>query len=280
MPRFSERIGAVEVPKVLYLDSVPAPLKNTIWNLVVSVFGEGDYAWHHSVHFVAQFFFKFPVDSLPTHQPYRTWLKERYFQMPWHEIYDLVEFVVEHAQRLRTHSEWTPEKLRVVFNKVFEDERSGYRFIAGQLAPIANATESTTIETALEATSRAGLDGAHAHIATALQLLAKRPEPDFRNSVKESISAVESIAKQLGREAQGLAPALDELSRKVSIHPALKAAFVKLYGYASDEGGVRHALVEESSVSFDEAKFMAVACSAFVNYLAAKAETAGLLGAR
>ena len=40
----------------------------------------------------------------------------------------------------------------------------------------------------------------------------------------------------------------------------------KLYGYTSDEGGIRHSLLEQSSIDEAEAKFMIVACSAFVNF--------------
>ena len=52
------------------------------------------------------------------------------------------------------------------------------------------------------------------------------------------------------------------------MHKALKEAFCKLYGYASDEGGIRHAEgMFESNVSFEDAKYFLVSCCAFVNYL-------------
>jgi hypothetical protein len=96
--------------------------------------------------------------------------------------------------------------------------------------------------------------------------------------VKESISAVESVARVLGKEdSQGLASALDELSKKTNVHGALRAGFVKLYGYTSDEDGIRHAILDEPNVGSDEAKYMIVSCSAFVNYLISKAQSADLL---
>jgi hypothetical protein len=52
---------------------------------------------------------------------------------------------------------------------------------------------------------------------------------------------------------------------------------VKLYGYTSDDSGIRHAILDQPTVGFDEAKFMIVSCSAFVNYLIAKAGAVGLL---
>ncbi len=60
---------------------------------------------------------------------------------------------------------------------------------------------------------------------------------------------------------------LKRLGRRHPIHPALQGAFNQLYGYTSDSGGIRHALTDDSETTFEEAKFMLVVCSAFVNYV-------------
>jgi hypothetical protein len=58
----------------------------------------------------------------------------------------------------------------------------------------------------------------------------------------------------------------------------MKAGFGSLYGYTSDEQGIRHALLEPSSnVDDADALFMIGACAAFVSYLISKARSAGLL---
>ena len=55
------------------------------------------------------------------------------------------------------------------------------------------------------------------------------------------------------------------------MHPCLNSGIDKLYSYACDQGGIRHAEREtESTVTFEEAKFMMVTCSAIVNYLVAE----------
>lgn len=66
-----------------------------------------------------------------------------------------------------------------------------------------------------------------------------------------------------------LGEAIKHLENKgVNIHPSLKAAFLKLFGYTSDAKGIRHAGdIGGASSTFEEAKFMLVSCSAFVNYL-------------
>jgi hypothetical protein len=56
----------------------------------------------------------------------------------------------------------------------------------------------------------------------------------------------------------------------IKLHPSLKIAFGKLYGYTSDQGGIRHSLLDQSDVDFEDAKFMLVSCSAFVNLLKAR----------
>ena len=44
--------------------------------------------------------------------------------------------------------------------------------------------------------------------------------------------------------------------------------FRSLYGFVSDDGGIRHSLLESSSViNYSDAKYFLVSCSAFVNYI-------------
>lgn len=279
MKRFSQRIGAVETPSVIQLETVSDALRNSIWNFIVSLFSEGESGWWTISKLSSQFFFKLPVDELPGNNYRRQeWLKARIFAMPWYGVYDYVEFVVEWYPRSRVRQTYRKDLLHKVFNQIFEEELSGYRFVGEELVPLSSPAEVAAIEQALATTSSTGLAGAHAHIASALRLLAKRPDPDYRNSIKESISAVEALAKQLGTpSSQGLAGALTELGKKVPIHRALRAGLLSLYGYTSDEGGIRHAMLEEPHLGYDDAKYMAVACSAFVNFLAAKAEAAGIL---
>ena len=42
-----------------------------------------------------------------------------------------------------------------------------------------------------------------------------------------------------------------------------------MYNWTSDEDGVRHGIKEAPQVGLPEARYMVVACSAFVNYLVA-----------
>lgn len=67
------------------------------------------------------------------------------------------------------------------------------------------------------------------------------------------------------------------LGDKANLHGALKSAFEKLYGFTSDDDGIRHAMIDDPSVGFDEAKYMIVSCSAFCSYLLGKAQSVDLI---
>ncbi len=97
--------------------------------------------------------------------------------------------------------------------------------------------------------------------------------------MKESISAVEALCKLIASDASAtLGTALDKIERQrtVPMHGSLKAAFKALYGYTSDASGIRHALKDEPDVELEDATYMLVTCSAFVNYLVEKARKAGI----
>ena len=58
--------------------------------------------------------------------------------------------------------------------------------------------------------------------------------------------------------------------KNLQIHNAMEKAFLALYGYTSDENGIRHGGIDFTSVPSEDAKYMLVSCSAFVNYLMEK----------
>jgi hypothetical protein len=229
-----------------------------------------------STVFLCQRFFKQPIDELPPIYGRREWLKGFFFQIAWHDVYNLLEFIANNQQAVEPGVR--RDTLIESLNSVLSAEMSGYRFVNDCLAPITNQHEIASIEATRRTGQSRELLGVQTHIETAVALLSKKPEPDFRNSIKESISAVESIAKAItGEESGGLERPLAILDKKVGFHGGFKAGLLAMYGYASDEDGVRHAMLEEPNVGFDEAKFMLVACSAFVNFIIAKADQCGLL---
>lgn len=154
-------------------------------------------------------------------------------------------------------------------NKLFEKEYVGYRFIDDCIVPITDDTEIKEIEETLDTKIQASKK----HIEKALGFLSDREKPDYKNSVKESISAIEAACKViLGNDSVDLNNAIKKLKDKgIELHPALLQAIDKLYAYAGDKGGVRHSEKSvENNVTFEEAKLILVTSCAFSNYLIAE----------
>ena len=151
-------------------------------------------------------------------------------------------------------------------NDCLEIENSAYRVINYQITPITSEQEIQSIEDALENTHP--YTGIQQHLNQALKLMSDRQKPDYRNSIKESISAVESICKIVTDDEKAtLGQALKIIESKYGLHEALKKSLSQLYGYTSDADGIRHAMLEESNLSYIDAKFMLVARTNFINYL-------------
>lgn len=174
-------------------------------------------------------------------------------------VLTLIEFM---CQKLSDASDqdWSTK-----FNNVFQKEYVGYRFVNKIIVPITDENEINSIEGALNAQH----ENISKHLKKAITLLSDRKNPDYENSIKESISAVEAMCVSILGKGATLGAALKQLEKGgVVIHPSLKLAFEKLYGYTNDANGIRHAgNIGGASSTFEEAKFMLVSCSAFINYL-------------
>ena len=141
---------------------------------------------------------------------------------------------------------------------------SAYRFVGNTISQITEKQEIETIDQALAAANAP----VRTHLQRSLEMLSARQNPDYRNSIKEAISAVESLVSITVGEKGTLGQLLKKLEGK--IHPALIKAFGNLYGYTSDDGGIRHALMDAESITFEDAKFFLVVCSAFINFVESK----------
>ena len=121
---------------------------------------------------------------------------------------------------------------------------------------------------AIETVEQEGSEGAKAHLRRAAEHLNAQ---HYADSVRESIHAVESVARTIDPKASaGLDPALTSLEKAgVLKHGVFKKALSKLYGYTNSEEGIRHPLLDEraADVDLDDAVFMFSACAAFSAYL-------------
>ena len=262
MKRFSQRKGLKPVAEVIQIDSMNSELRNSLWNtLYVFVWSKKSATDREFFSKELWFdFFKKPIDSRPEYSRLiLAEIREYFFACEWFEVYDFLEFVVGTLPR---------SKIVKVLNFILERELSGYRFVSGHLTDITNTQELEMLETALSDSQFAGVD---AHLQQALDLYAKRMNPDYRNSIKESISAVESMARIVSENPRAmLGDALKAIEKKGLLHKALKDGFIKLYGYTSDSDGIRHAMMAEPKLTAADARYFLLSCTSFVNYLKAQ----------
>lgn len=288
MKLFSERHGFKSTRSEIQFQSMDEALRNRLWNgLTISYWHRVEsnqygikalsFEKNHPIRYLLQrlwhSYFKKPFDTLNNDWDY-TYdnVKEYFFGCKWNEVYDFIEFVANEYLDIEINEEFMDG-----CNSIFKEELAGYRFVGGKITPITSEEEIDEIERALELSD--SLKHVVNHLETALNLFADRQSPDYRNSIKESISAVEAMCNLIsGHKHTTLGDALKRIKKegKVKIHPALEDGFNNLYGYTSDADGIRHALLEESDLDFEDAKFMLVSCSAFINYLKVKSSKAGI----
>lgn len=279
---FSQAQGYEEIPGPLRLGELPKEARTQLWNLFfvhldsskatddfsdsLDFFGLGPSIGRGWRHVLRDVHAKFHVSALDEwdsdFRPACRKLREYIEARPFNKVFDLIQFVLRHRQ-------CPPEFVREM-QHAFSECRLAYRIDIARpptILPAATPEEGQAVADALGTLRQAGMHGSAAHLRNAAEHVSAG---DWAGSVRESIHAVESVARQLDPDAaKTLGPALAALEKRGALHSALKGAFNKLYGYTSNEQGVRHALLDrpDAAVGADEAVFMLGACASFASYL-------------
>ena len=233
--------------------------------------------------------FRQPIDEFPGHSKLLSdFLKPTILDRPYNDVLDFLQAMLREISNksepagLRAISRYAMPhqnhevKLSDEISALLKKHQMAYYLDTDgppTFIPLSSPQEGKAIRDAMKALaeSDAGMDGAQAHLRKAADNI---NQGEFAGAIRESISAVESAAKVISADAKiALAPALDKLQgQRLLSHSALKDAFVKLYGYTSDEKGIRHALLDkaEANVDQEEALFMFGACASFCGYLCRK----------
>ena len=276
---FSQRVGGVAVPPQLQTGVVSDELRRLLWAAVYSDMllcrspgYEG--AWYENrwlsvlrdIHL--RIFKKMP-DTFSAHaHDNEQALKGIFERGGLNYLFDFVEYL------LAQDNVGSAAKREIV--TAFEESRSAYRVFDGLICPVSSEQEGEVFASALQACEQSGALGARRHILASAQMLRAG---DWAGSVRESIHAVESVAVQLAPTASTLGAALSVLEKGGHLHGAMKIGFCALYGYASDEKGVRHALALQDAANVDEADaiYMLGSCASFISYLISKGRSANLI---
>lgn len=269
---FSQRNGYVPFIQQLDLEKIPQEFKEKVKALLDAIikknknfsyvidpeyiyvvknlyinFYKGDYRYFdNSKKFVNYFIFDF-ID------------RSSFF-----EIFDFLEQIIIDFYNIRKDN-----GVELYLKSLFKKYRLAYTIYNGKIVPIANDTEGKTYIGALNMTEKTGTNGAHSHLIKAGEQINHQK---WAESVRESISAVEAVCRQIAGENASLGAALSKIAKQYHLHPAFKKALSELYGYTSDENGIRHSLLDNPQAKVDQtdALFMLGACASFVSYLLAR----------
>ena len=272
---FSERMG-YEQPKSIQREGMDSDLRSGLWNVFYKCFEDrmsrellsqkAEYTLHHIFYDIWVDFLKNPADEYRslacteffgdfTYTENRGFAKNIFLSFSWLDVFNLIEYIILNS----------PDHEKSEFingcNEVLQKEKSAYRIVEECVTKITSEQEIQSINQAMHVP----YDGVKKHIHQALSLFSDRENPDYSNSIKESISAVESLVKEVTGENQGT---LGKLINQLNLHPAFGNSLTKLYGFTSDAKGIRHGGTGKPlKIDQNTARFMLITCSAFVNYI-------------
>lgn len=293
---FSQRYGYEPLPDPMQLEHIPDDLRRAIWNTTLAFLqmDRGQYVSSMGalaavpdqqtfiiIREVLGEFLKLPHDEIDAnvrfnerHTKYEE-AKEIILRGAFNRVLDLIEIVANLPDRPKG----TDNFIGTIQHQ-FEQHAAAYWLDTSsrpfQFFPRSNKEQGEATQKAIETIRESGMNGASTHLREAAKHIkeAHINEQRFANSVRESIHAVESVARIIDPQSSKiLTPALNSLERAGLLkHPVLKQGFEKLYGYTNDEQGIRHALLDRDSsdVGLDEAIFMFGACASFAAYLVNK----------
>lgn len=281
---FSQRYGYEPLPEPMKLKEISDDLRRELWNEIREIlltyrsnsrYGR-IYFSQRGKRFIERVIGKFqriPESRVNADYEYvMTALENSCLSLEFNRVLELLEAMIND----RDVNEDFVERVQ----ELFMSHGAAYWLDTSQrpfwFAPHAGIEQGEAIQQAVKTVVESGIaPGAATHLREAAGYLnAGR----YADSISKSILAVESIARMIDPNASGtLGPALKSLETSGKLnHPALKKAFITLYGYTNDEQGIRHALVDKdaANVGLDEAMFMYGACASFASYLINKHQKA------
>lgn len=270
MAKFSERYGYTKVSDVIIREDLPLRVSNGLYNILNSYMNY-DFDKHFWLDYLGERVDNYEYGNGNDYEVIWYLTNEKF---AWYDRLDVLEYILKHFNEclqvygLTDIEIWAFDVTKRI-NKLFEKENFAYRIIDNNVVEITSKGEILEVE---EATGNKS-EGVRKHLNTAIKKLSASQEtPDYRNSIKESISAVEVLCREITGE-KTLGQALGRLEANgVDIHFHIRNSMDKLYTYTNDEStGIRHAQMDSRyEPTADEAIFMLVTCSAFINYLTKK----------
>jgi hypothetical protein len=280
---FSQAEGLAPLPSQLRLGELSEELRSILWAYLLRELQKTSYRaigrsytligepWYLILRDAHVFLYHKPTDEFDSYlEETMVIYKELIIKGTYNMVFDFVQFVMRHPG--------APYGFFSEISRILRQCRAAYAVIddGPTIIPIGSKEEVKVLEIAFSATKHERFHGARTHLRLAAEALTAGR---YGDSVRESVHGVESTVRVLSEDSKAtLAQALQKLESKLGMHLAFKKALVSLYGYSSDEAGIRHSLLEdEARVDMHDALFMLGACASFVTFLIGKGRAAGVM---
>ena len=293
---FSERHGYIS--RILQVESLNNRTRNRLWDTInlnwLEIFSffafdknarlndEYKEAIHNDREFVYAIHSKFFGRSFRTYpDSQKAFLEANYdffIACKWYECFDFIENIIQYKVEAKSNIDYSVIKeFESSINVILIQEKVAYRLVNSLILPITSEVELSAISNAISGTEE--IKTVNSHLLQAIKHFSDREMPDYRNSFKEAIMALESLLTIIAGLPKGtMSDALKQIKRNdtLGLHQALQDSLNSLYGWAGDESGVRHKLKGESLLDSEDAKLAIVICCSMTTYIIAKASKAGI----
>lgn len=274
---YSDRKNITNFREIVQFETLDERTKNKIYTVISQYIDYSDKVFSKSsklngytplVEFVYEELFSCTIEDVPKHHsrlsPSWVDIESVKFQIKkfiltnyYNAIFDLLEGINKFWKQ-------RDDSFEKAINNTFEEENVQHRFVNGFITDITDEHEITQIQECLDVN-----DESSVHISKALNHLYNRQKPDYENSIKESVCAVEVKCKKITEDPKAtLGSAIKKLKDNgINVHPSFEQGITKLYGFASDAKGIRHGGGKETTITEKEAKLVLTICTSTCNYL-------------
>lgn len=192
----------------------------------------------------------------------------------WYQFYDCVEVIGEELQNFEPSYEGAPvdidvprftfDAYRSRVNDLFTKHQIGWRLnTKSQLESALPKDLSDRIDKVEKQLDQ--YEAAREHFRKAKRY-ALGTHKDPENSIKESVSAFESVGRVLYDKTSTLGDALAKMKKDGSVPPMLVSVMEKFYAYANAAPGVRHGGVQMPGSAEMDAELAMHLSAAFIRY--------------
>ena len=282
---FSQRFDNDPLPESMKLEYLSGEARTALFNVIYDIVSaSGNWGWQENLprprmcrRAIASCLGKNMRSIDGTRDGLFDQLQSAIDDSPFNKVFDLLGYIANYPvdQNSKDSARLSMELKRFPrdINNAFDRYGVAYLFDISkqpfEIFPRNSEAQGIAIQNSVATLKNNGLSAPVTHLRDAASHLDNGEHAD---AIADSIHAVESVARFFDSERnQTLGPAIDSLLQKgVLKHPALASAIKSLYGYTSDEEGIRHALVfgDKANVDMKEAMFMFGACASLAAYLA------------